>query len=211
MKNSEVNIRLAVPEDAEALLNIYRPYVEETAITFEYAVPTEEEFAARIRGTLTRYPYLIAEKNGHIAGYAYAGKFNQRAAYDWAVETSIYVEKMERGAGIGRELYDCLERLLAKQGILNLNACIAYAQQDTPYLTNGSLVFHEKLGFSLAGHFHRCGYKFRQWYDMVWMEKQIGVHSEEPSAVKSVQDLKQEDFRQCGVSWTDYLLKSRGE
>ena len=93
MNETDIHIRIAEPEDAEALLAIYAPYVEETAITFEYAVPSVEEFQERIRNTLQQYPYLVAEDENGILGYAYAGRFQSRAAYDWAVETSIYIRK----------------------------------------------------------------------------------------------------------------------
>ena len=122
---SGVTIRPAGPNDAAALLAIYRPYVENTAITFEYDVPTEEEFRARIAHTITRYPYLIAEREGRPVGYAYAGPFKERAAYDWAVEVSIYVAQECRRSGIGRALYRALEEVLAEMGIQNLEACIA--------------------------------------------------------------------------------------
>ena len=109
--NDEIKIRTATPEDAEALAAIYAPYVENTSITFEYTVPSVEEFAERIRHTLTRYPYLTAEKNGVPIGYAYASAFKGRAAYDWSVETSIYVSQNLRSSGIGSLLYQKLENI----------------------------------------------------------------------------------------------------
>ena len=90
-------IRPASPADAQALLAIYTPYVVQTAITFEYDVPTPVEFTARIAATLEKYPYLVAEQDGVPVGYAYAGAFHERAAYDWSVETSIYVEQHQKG------------------------------------------------------------------------------------------------------------------
>ena len=97
-------IRIAEKKDASALLDIYAPYVTDTAITFEYEIPSVEEFANRIEHTLKRYPYLIAEENGTPVGYAYASPFHDRPAYDWAVETSIYVDRSHRKNGIGRDL-----------------------------------------------------------------------------------------------------------
>lgn len=122
-----VSLRVAVPEDAEKLVEIYAPYVRNTAITFEYEVPSVEEFRGRIENTLKRYPYLVAEMDGQIAGYAYASVFKPRAAYSWCVEVSIYLRGDRRGMGIGKMLYDRLEEILIKQGIRNLYACIAYA------------------------------------------------------------------------------------
>lgn len=184
MKTAEINIRIASEQDAEALLGIYAPYVEETAITFEYAVPTVEEFAERMRRVLRRYPYLAAECAGEIVGYAYVSPFHERAAYDWAVETSIYVKKDKKRMGIGVRLYEVLEELMKKQGILNLNACIAYPAADDPHLTMDSVHFHEKQGYRMVGRFYKCGYKFNRWYDMVWMEKHIGEHRENQPPVK---------------------------
>ncbi len=169
-------IRTATPADARALLSIYAPYVEHTAITFEYTVPSVEEFASRIANTLLKYPYLIAEKEQKILGYAYAGPFHDRPAYDWAVETSIYVDRNIRHCGVGRGLHDALENALREQGILNMNACIAYPPAADRYLDKNSVEFHKHMGYRLVGKFHQCGYKFNRWYHMVWMEKLIGEH-----------------------------------
>ena len=164
-------------QDAQDLLKIYSPYVEKTAITFEYVVPSLEEFIGRIENISAKYPYIKAvSDDGEIVGYAYAGTFKGRKAYDWSVETTIYIKKEARGAGIGRLLYDALEKALASMGILNVNACIAYTDAEDEYLTNDSMHFHEKLGYQMVGTFHQCGYKFNRWYDMIWMEKIIGDH-----------------------------------
>lgn len=176
MEANELTIRAARPGDAAALLAIYAPYVEQTAITFEYEVPSVEDFAGRIRHVLTRYPYLLAEREGEILGYAYAGSFHDRAAYDWAVETSIYVSRERRRGGIGGRLHRALELALKEQGILNMNACIACPQQEDEYLTRNSIDFHAHLGYRLVGEFNRCGFKFDRWYNMAWMERLIGEH-----------------------------------
>ena len=109
MDDTALRIRTARLSDAPALLKIYAPYVEKTAITFECIVPDIEEFAARLRATLRRYPYLVAERGGEIVGYAYAGPFGSRAAYDWAVEMSIYMREDQRHRGTGKRLYAALE------------------------------------------------------------------------------------------------------
>lgn len=179
----KTKIRTVTPDDAPALLQIYSYYVKNTAISFEYDVPTIDEFRRRIEHTLLKYPYIAAEDNGKIIGYAYAGPFKERAAYDWAVETTIYVDKDSRGGGIGKALYLELESILKKQGILNLNACIAYTEKDDCYLTNGSPEFHKKSGYHTVGRFSKCGCKFGKWYDMIWMEKLIGEHPDNPSAI----------------------------
>lgn len=179
-----MRIERAEIEDAEELLAIYAPYVEKTAISFEYEVPSIEEFAERIKNISARYPYIKAvDEAGNIMGYAYAGAFKARRAYDWAVETTIYVKEDMHKCGVGKELYDALEKSLKGMGILNMNACIAYTSHEDENLTNGSMMFHEKLGYKLVGTFHKCGYKFNKWYDMIWMEKEVGEHSETPSKV----------------------------
>ncbi|MCI6378669.1 MAG: GNAT family N-acetyltransferase [Clostridiales bacterium] len=171
-----MNIRIVTPADAERLLSIYAPYVTQTAITFEYDVPSVNEFAQRIASTLRKYPYLAAEQDGKLLGYAYAGCFHARAAYDWAVETSIYVDWEAKGKGVGGRLHRALENVLRKQGILNMNACIAYPETEDAYLTKNSVEFHAHMGYRWVGRFRQCGYKFGRWYDMVWMEKHIGEH-----------------------------------
>lgn len=185
-------IRVATPQDAGALLAIYAPYVTDTAITFEYEVPSITEFRERIRHTLERYPYLVMEQDGEILGYAYAGPFKERAAYDWAVETTIYVKQGMKKQGIGRKLYQALEDILIRQNILNLNACIGYPTVEDEYLTRNSMEFHQHLGYRLVGQFYQCGYKFGRWYDMVWMEKLVGEHGVEPVRVKPFPELQQE-------------------
>ena len=148
-------IRTVTEKDAYELLEIYRPYVEDTAITFEYDVPTVEEFSDRIRRISANYPYIAAVEKGEIVGYAYAGVFKDRAAYDWSVEVTIYVKKGLHRKGIGAKLY----------------ACVAYPEKEDEYLTFDSVKFHEKMGYTIIGTFHRCAFKFNRCYHMVWLEK----------------------------------------
>ena len=140
-------------------------------------MPSVEEFRGRIERIKTRYPYLVIEKNGIIKGYAYAGVFKDRAAYDRSCEMTIYLERGSSGEGLGRKLYEALEEALRKQGILNLYACIGYPDVPDEYLDYNSAQFHEHLGYSKVGTFHQCGYKFGRWYSMIWMEKMIGEHN----------------------------------
>lgn len=180
----ELKFRVARPEDAEGLLAIYAPYVEETAITFEYEVPSVEAFRARIAHTLATYPYIVAVEKNKIIGYAYVGRLHERAAYDWSVETSIYVDRRARKHGLGRQLYERLEAILRAMNIINVNACIAYpGTNNDPYLNTNSPDFHAHLGYQLVGHFHACAYKFDRWYDMIWMEKWIAPHPAKPEAM----------------------------
>ena len=170
-------IRNAVVDDAQSILNIYSHYVKNTAITFEYDVPTLDEFRDRIARTLEKYPYLVAVLDGRIVGYVYAGVFVGRAAYQWSAELSMYIDQNYRRHGIGGQLFRRIEKILSDMGIVNLYSCVAYPEVDDEFLTKNSVDFHRHLGFRLVGHFHKCAYKFDRWYDMVWMEKWIGDHS----------------------------------
>ena len=185
-----MRIRMARKEDAKELLEIYGPYVEKTAITFEYEIPVLQEFENRIERTLKKYPYLVAVEDDRIVGYAYASTFYARAAYDWCVEVSVYIDQSQKGKGYGRRLYQELESILRKQNILNVNACISCTDVEDSYLTNASMNFHAHMGYSLVGKFHQCGYKFGKWYDMIWMEKMIGEHEEFPKPVIAVGNIK---------------------
>lgn len=138
-------------EDCEQLLGIYARYVEKTAVSFEYKVPSPEEFASRMKRISQWYPYLV-------------------------VETTVYIKYDCKRMGIGRLLYFKLEEALKKQGVLNMNACIACAEEEDEFLPRDSVLFHTKMGFKQVGTFHKCGYKFDRWYDMMWMEKHIGPH-----------------------------------
>lgn len=172
-----MKIRKATIDDAIRLLEIYDYYVKNTAITFEYDVPSLEEFKNRIGSTLKKYPYLVIEEGGFIQGYAYAGAFVGRAAYDYSCELTIYLDHNSKGCGYGRALYEALEHALKDMGILNLYACIGDPVVEDEYLTRNSEQFHQHLGFYKVGTFHKCGYKFNRWYNMIWMEKIIGEHN----------------------------------
>ena len=177
-----IKVQMVSPSDAEELLEIYRPYVAKTAISFEYTVPSVSEFQGRICHTLERFPYLKAVDEGKILGYAYASPFKERAAYSWAVETSIYVAQEKRRAGVGTALYRVLEEILARQHVTNVNACIVYPHPE-------SIAFHERHGYRMVAHFTKCGYKLGAWHDMVWMEKLLALHPEKPQPVIPITQL----------------------
>lgn len=186
----DIYIREAGIADAAQLLDIYRYYVEETAVTFEYEVPTIQEFSKRIADISSEFPYIVAARkdpetgNEEILGYAYASHFHPRAAYQWCTEMTIYLNKDMRRGGIGRFLYTELERRLTDKGYLNLNACIGYPEEEDEHLTFDSVRFHEKMGYKMVGEFHKCGYKFGRWYNMVWMEKIVGDHIQNPKPIR---------------------------
>ena len=200
----ELKFRVARPEDAEALLAIYAPYVEETAITFEYEVPSVEAFRARIAHTLETYPYIVAVEeqsanadtahadgvpasstpaagadatggtcrtSEHIIGYAYVGRLHERAAYDWTVETSIYVDRSARKHGLGRQLYERLESILRAMNIISVNACIAYP--GTMNATVGGVDHIRYDAGSASGGF--CRPRCRHWRRPVPEYEQSGL------------------------------------
>ena len=180
---SEIKIRAATENDAEALVNIYSYYVTNTAITFEWEIPTVEEFRNRIHNITQKYPYIVAEIDGVPVGYAYANTFRTRAAYAWTVETSIYVNKDYRRKGIGKILLQELETKLKAQNVLNVYAGITYIEKEDEYSTHASVDFHSAMGYKKIAQFNQCGYKFKRWYDVVFMEKMLGEHTENPSPV----------------------------
>ena len=192
MDTNEIKIRPATEADAAEILNIYAPYITDTAITFEYDVPTLEEFTGRIRHTLEKYPYLVAVRDSEIIGYAYAGAFYGRAAYDWSAETTIYVKKGCRHSGVGKLLYQALETALKAQNIINLYACIGYPEVEDEYLTKNSAQFHAHLGYRMVGEFYHCGYKFDRWYNMVWMEKLLNPEVKHPKPIKWMEENREE-------------------
>ncbi len=193
MSTPAFRFRIAVPDDVPALLAIYAPYVEKTAISFEYEVPSVEEFRSRMETISQRYPYLVAEDEaGQILGYAYTHTFIAREAYDRCAETTIYLALDARRHGLGKRLYRAIEDLSRAQGICNLYACIGEPQgADDEYLTDNSIRFHEHLGFRRIGVFTRSGYKFGRWYNMSWAEKLLGEHPETPAPLLSFPQLDQ--------------------
>ncbi len=179
-KMDDIIIRDVGPEDAEELDRIYAYYVNETAISFEYEPPSTEEFRNRIVGIKKKYPYLCAEEDGKILGYAYASSFHPREAYKYCAEVSIYIDKNVRKSGLGKMLYEELEKRLKSGGILNLYACIAFpvdVSEKDEHLDTNSRDFHAHMGYEENAVFHKCGYKFGRWYNMIWMEKFIGEHT----------------------------------
>ncbi|MBI5171008.1 MAG: N-acetyltransferase [Candidatus Eisenbacteria bacterium] len=159
-----MHLRLATDADAPALLAIYAPYVERTAVSFEEVVPGVEEFAGRIRECNERWAWVVAELNGEAVGYAYGSLHRKRAAYRWSVEVSGYVDERFHRRGIARALYGELLARLAARGMCNAYAGIALPNE-------ASLALHRALGFSDIGVFPRVGRKFGRWHDVAWLHK----------------------------------------
>ena len=183
VRGLNMEIRIATVRDAEAIQKIYAPYVLNTSISFEYDAPDTAEMARRIGNTLREYPYLVAVEEGKVIGYAYAGAYKSRRAYMHAAEPSIYVEASRRGKGIGRLLYEELERRLVRQNVFILYACVTTTDREhDAHSTDASIRFHEAVGYKIVGRYDRCGYKFDKWYSVVWMEKVIAERPEKPEA-----------------------------
>ena len=161
-----IQVRTVTLNDVQELLDIYSYYVLNTTITFEYDTPSINEFTQRIQKITQKYPYLVATLNDEIVGYAYATSYKERAAYDWSVETTVYVKNDKHGLGVGKQLYTHLEQALKEKSIVNMLACITYPNPK-------SIDFHTKFGFEKVGHFPKVGYKFKEWRDIVWMQKVI--------------------------------------
>jgi phosphinothricin acetyltransferase len=159
-------IRSATDADAAALLAIYAPFVECTTVSFETQVPTLQEFAARVRKGLSQWAWLVAERDGVLAGYAYGGTHRERAAYRWSAETSAYVDPRFQRQGIGRALYVALFDALAARGY-----CNAYAGITLP--NAASVALHRSLGFEPIGVFKSVGYKCGAWHDVAWLQRRL--------------------------------------
>jgi len=159
-------IRPARPEDAAAIAAVYAPYVSETAISFEITPPDAEEMSRRMTACMAVYPWLVAEDNGRIAGYAYAGRFSGRAAYNWAVEVTVYLHPDYHRKHVGRHLYQTLFGLLGLQGVHGLFAGITLPN-------DASVGFHRALGMREIGIYREVGFKFGEWRDVQWMGKTL--------------------------------------
>lgn len=192
-------IRVAKTEDAGQIADIYRPYVENTAVSFEYTAPGKDEMAGRIEETLKNYPYLAAEEDGEILGYAYTGRYKERKAYDWAAEISIYIKEEYHGKGAGRALYTAIEKISAMQNILNLYACITVENTDEETAGSESAKFHEHMGYKPAGRFCYSGNKFGKWHSTVFMEKLIGEHPDSPPEIIPFPELDKCILKEIGV------------
>ena len=182
-----VCVRAAAPEDAEQLLEIYTPFVisEDSSlsnVSFELAAPDVEEFRQRIQDISKQFPYLVSEVNGQILGYVYCHPYRERLAYQWAVEVTIYLAPAGQGKGLGRLLYETMEKLLCLQGVTMAYSCITVGNDH-------SIKMHEALGYRLIGTFTNSGYKNGQWLDTVWLEKQLQPCPNQPDNIKSWREL----------------------
>lgn len=180
-------IRLISAEtDAEACLKVYEPYVSYTPITFDYKVPEVKEFQSKIKDTIREYPWLVCLKNNQIEGYAYASRHRYKTAYQWSVESTIYLTEQLQGKGIGSILYETLLALLKIQGFYNV-----YAGVTVPNKKSESL--HNKLGFEEIGIFKNIGFKSGVWHDVQWFHKVLEGYKINPDLPLKMEDLINSD------------------
>ena len=191
---SAITIRLASPEDAAAIRDIYAPYVQTTAVTFDITPPTVEEMRVKIETILTERPFLVAEQDGVVLGYSYAAPFRPRAAYIHAIETSVYIAQDYKGKGLGRRLYTALENILRAQNVYTANACISYVDPADEYSPTTSRLFHERMGYTQCAHIPHCGRKFDRWYGIIWMQKELSPIPDDPKAFIALPDMSEAEI-----------------
>ncbi len=168
-------IRLATPADARQILDIYAPYIEQTSFTFETESPTIKSFEERISNYLVNYPWLVCEVDGKIAGYAYATRHRERTAYQWCVESSVYIHDGFLRGGVAMALYTALFEILTRQGFSNV-----YAVINLP--NDRSVAFHERCGFEYFATYENVGYKLGRWKNVGWWRLKINEYIMEPPA-----------------------------
>lgn len=178
----EFSIRLITPADAEEVLKVYQPYVETTAITFEYELPTVAEFRNRIDTITPQYPWLVCESDNRIVGYAYAHKHRDRTAYQWSPESTIYLSEGYHGLGIARVLYETLFAILRLQGFVNVYAGVLSSNTN-------SCRFHKSVGFEEIGLFKNIGFKFGEWHGTYWYQLHLIEHPENPPLPKMLNEI----------------------
>lgn len=175
-------IRLAEPRDSPACAAIYAPFVRDSAVSFELSPPDAQEIRDRIEGTLDRYPWLVCEHDGRVIGFAYASRHRQREAYQWDVESSVYVQEDYHRTGVGRALYESLFAVLREQGFYNV-----YAGTTLPNRSSEQL--HRSMGFEPVGVYENVGYKMGQWRDVKWWHLAVQAHDDEPEPPTPIEEL----------------------
>ncbi len=177
-----MQIRLAQDADALAMAAIYAPFVTDTPASFEIDPPTPEEMAARLHKTLPQFPWLTAEHEGAVLGYAYASRHRERAAYQWAVDVSVYVHEQWRGKGIGRALYTALFGILREQGYFHTYAGITLPNP-------ASVALHEAMGMTPVGIYRQVGFKLGAWHDVGWWQGTLQELAAAPTSPCPVTDV----------------------
>jgi len=181
------NIRLARTDDAGDILAIYAPYISNTSFTFETEVPSEKDFQKRIADYLINWPWVVCEIDGVIAGYAYGAKYRERTAYQWCIESSIYIHDNFQKRNIGKTLYTALIEILKQQGYRNV-----YAVINLP--NDKSVQFHESCGFTYFATYEKVGYKLGKWKNVGWWQLVINEFGMEPDAPIKFSELNKESL-----------------
>jgi L-amino acid N-acyltransferase YncA len=185
--SDQLSIRAATAEDCGRILSIYGYYVKNTIVSFEYEVPGLDEMESRMQNIQAKYPYLVAELNGIIVGYAYAADFRYRSAYQWSPESTIYLSHEIHGKGIGHILYSRLFELLRLQGFYNVFGGVGLPNE-------ASVKLHLKCGFTVVGTYRNIGYKHKGWHSTQWFQLILDEHPIEPAPPKKPGELPQEQL-----------------
>ena len=179
--------RFVKKEDIPAILAIYTPYVQDTAITFECDPPSLAEFTQRVQNISAEYPYIVCETDGKVIGYGYAHRHMERAAYQWNAELSIYIDQNHLRGGIGKKMYQLLMDILVLQNVRNVYGCVTVPNAPSEKL-------HQHFGFSKVGTYHNSGYKCGKWHDVAWFEKTIGTYDLPPAPFKPIIEVDGENL-----------------
>ena len=193
-------LRLAKPSDADAILNIYGPYIEKTSYTFETETPSTAEFAERINSYMQNWPWLVCEIDGRVAGYAYGSKYRDRTGYQWCAECSVYVHDDFHREGIAKALYSALIEILRLQGYRNL-----YAVINTP--NDRSVAFHEEMGFQFFANYENVGYKLGKWKTVGWWQLQLNDYIMEPEPPVKFPELERDVVQEILRSAEKFLKR----
>lgn len=176
-----VTVRLATPGDGAACAAVYAPYVEDSSVSFELQPPTSDEMAARIARTLERSPWMVAEVDGVVRGYAYGGRHRERPAYDWTIETTVYVDRGFAGRGLGRALMAAVLDIARRQGF---HLAVAGVTQPNPASTG----LHLALGFRRIGEFDAIGWKQGRWHGVEWFGLELAPREAPPVPIRPLDD-----------------------
>lgn len=186
---SKMQFSLVRQSDIPQILEIYSPFIRDTAVTFELEPPGTEAFAERARRISERFPYIVCREAERVAGYAYAAPHNDRGAYQWNASLSIYMRPEFSGRGLGGRLYGVLLEMLKRLGYKNLYALITLPNE-------ASLALHEKFGFTQLAVMRKTGCKFGRWHDVAMLEKCLGEHGRDPAPPRLVSGLSPEEERE---------------
>lgn len=199
--HNNYNIRLITPADAEAALAVYAPYVLHTANTFEYEIPSVDDFRTKIEKITAQYPWLVCEYDGEIVGYAYGSTHRERAAYQWSPESTVYISDKHHRKGIARVLYNTLFALLQQQGYINVFASVLVTNVN-------SVEFHRAYGFEEIGLFKNIGYKLGEWHTNLWFQYTLQEHVIDPSVPIPITKLLNDEELKIIINKSAELLNS---